>query len=299
MVPLYLETLLLGEVGHALVAVLRVLITEIERAAVLIAFVVVRGSRQAPRALRVDLAEQLQVHLVANGKVVATVTQVESAGTLIAVGRHDEAAGVALGEREETIGNGQRQWHVAHHQIGWSEDGVFARAHLASRERDIEVGMRLVAGSIAAVLNEHLALVVTLGALTGQIAVFLLGVHIADQAFLRLEVEGHRVVLVGVLPHLKHGLADQHAGRVGLWRGMHHTTVEAHVDFCALQVHVLIFHVGITIDVSRLRRGHIDQRVVALILHRGIDGILLRTVQTVEGNRVVDGFIVLIDGQFE
>ena len=48
MVPLHLETLLAREVGHALVAVTRVLIAEVELTAELIALAIVAGGTQAP-----------------------------------------------------------------------------------------------------------------------------------------------------------------------------------------------------------------------------------------------------------
>ena len=89
--PLYLETLLLGIVRQTLVAGLCVEVRGIERAGVFVAFLVVAGGGQAPRAFGVYLTEKFQVHLVADGEIVSSVAQIESAGALVAVCRHYES----------------------------------------------------------------------------------------------------------------------------------------------------------------------------------------------------------------
>ena len=132
MTPLHFERFLLRIVGHILIAGLGVLKTQEETARIAVALVVVACCRHAPRAFSVYLAEELEVPLVVDGKVVATVAQVESAVVLVAVCRHDEARRVALGEREETVRDGQWQWHISHNQISRTEGYVLARAHLAS-----------------------------------------------------------------------------------------------------------------------------------------------------------------------
>ena len=243
--PLHLEAGGLLVVGHVLLAIDGILETDVHRAVELVALAVVGGCRDAPRALGIDFAQQLEVHLVVHGKVIATVAQVEAARELVAVGGHDESRGIALGEGEEAIGNGKGQRHVGHHEIGRSEHHVLAGAHLGSRHGEIEVRMGLVAGGVAAVVEVHLAIAVALRQLRGHEAVVLLGVGIADDAFLRLEVEGHRVGLVGIAAHLEHRGAKLHTGRIDRTRGMHQTGVELHVYLVAVQVHVLILHVGL------------------------------------------------------
>lgn len=151
--PLYLEALLLGEVGHALVARLGVLIAEEEGARILVALLVVAGCRDAPGALGIDFSQQLEVPLVAHGKVVAAVAEIEAAVALVTVRGHDEAAGVALREGEEAVGDGKRHRHVAHDEVGGAEDHVLARTHLGARQGDVEVGMGRVAGGVASVLQ--------------------------------------------------------------------------------------------------------------------------------------------------
>ena len=153
MAPLKLEAGLLRIVRHALVAVLGVLVTEEETAAVTVALAVVRGHAYAPRALGVYLAEQLEVPLVAHGEVVSAVAQVESARALVAVAWHDEAARIALGEREEAVRDGQRQRYVGHNEIGGTEHDILTRPYLGAGEGYVEVWVLLVARSITAMLK--------------------------------------------------------------------------------------------------------------------------------------------------
>ena len=153
MAPLQFEALLLGKVWHSLVAVLRILVTEEEGTRVFVSLSVVAGCRESPRSLGINLAQQFQVPFVVHGEIVSAVSQIEASCRFISVGRHDETAAVALAEREETVRDSERHRHIAHHEIGWSEDYILARSYLGSGERDIEVGMRIIAGGIPAVLQ--------------------------------------------------------------------------------------------------------------------------------------------------
>ena len=97
-------------------------------------------------------------------------------------------------------------------------------------------------------LQKQFAVGTTLGYLTGQETVLLLGIYLGYQALLRLEVKGHGVVLVGVAAHLEHRSSLQTARRrVADTGGMNQTAVEHHVYFLTLQVHVLVLHVRVTI----------------------------------------------------
>ena len=129
--------------------------------------------------------------------------------------------------------------------------------------------MRIVTGSIATVLQEHLTIGTTLRQLTGQVTVFLLGVYIGNQAFLCLEVESHLRVLVGIATHLEYR-STHHlmGGRVHLALCMHKVAVETHKDFLTGQIHILVLHLRVTIEVSQCFSCVIGQRVVGRILHR-------------------------------
>ena len=256
--PLDLETRRLAIVWHVLLTMDRVLITGQERTIVSIAFPVVRRSRQTPGALGIDLTDQFQVHLVADGEIVATVTQIETAIGLITIGRHDQTAGITLRKGEEAVRHRQRQRHICHHKIGRTEHHVFTWAHLRTRKCQIEVGVRIVTGGVATMLEEHLSVGTTLGDLTGEETLILLGIDRCDQTLLRLEVKGHRIALILIITHLEDRCTSQfHLGAVHRSCSMHQVTVEAHGDTVALQIHILVFHLRGTIEIS-----HLDTRII-------------------------------------
>ena len=158
--------------------------------------------------------------------------------------------------------------------------------------------MRVVASGIASVLEEHLSVSASLRDLTGQKAVLLLGIDAGDQSFLGLEVEGHRVALILVASHLEDRRTRQVMGRgVHLTRSMHHIAVQAHEDILAGQVHILVLHLRITIEIGARTDGIIGQRVVGRILHRRVDTVLTAAIHAVTGQGVVHHLIIFIDGQ--
>ena len=80
---------------------------------------------------------------------------------------------------------------------------------------------------------------------------------------------------------------------------MHDATVETHIDLLARQVHVGIFHMGITIEMSRLGVGIIDQRVTCLIRHGSINTSSLRTEDAVFADRIIYCLVMQIDSQLQ
>ena len=171
-----------------------------------------------------------------------------------------------------------------------------------------------VAGGIGTVLQVDFTRSRALGELTVQEAVFLLGVNIADEALLCLEVEGDGIVLVGVLSHLEHRRACQLVVGIGDFlgslflgfllqchrtSGMHLTRVQTHIDLLTLQVHVLVFHVRRAIEIGHVGAGKIDDRVLGGVFHWRVDAVLALAVHRVEADGVVDGFVVPVDGQLQ
>ena len=150
-------------------------------------------------------------------------------------------------------------------------------------------------------LEEDFSLVVALGQLAAEIAFLLMGGHIIDEALLGLEVEGHGIALVFGVAHLEYRLVAYAAllERVGGTHGVYQTAVHAQGDAVAGQVHVLVLHIGLAVDIGTLGFGVVDQRVVALVAYRCVDTVLLGSVDRVEAYRVVDGFVVVIYGQLE
>ena len=152
--------------------------------------------------------------------------------------------------------------------------------------------MRLVTRCITAVLQEQLALTVTLGQLGSHEAIFLLGIDIADKTFLGLEVKGDGVVLVGIVTHLKYRCAELLTRRVLRTRSMHQTRVQRHVNLVARQVHVLIGYVRLAKQMSNTRLCLVGQRVLSRVCHRSVDAILAVTIDGVQRQRVVYRLVV-------
>ena len=298
--PLNLKAGRLAIIWHILLTMNGVLITGQERAVVSVTLSVVRRCRQTPGALGIDLTDQLQVHLVTDSEIITTITQIETTISLITIGRHDQTAGVALRKGEEAIRHSERQGHISHHKIGRTEDYIFTRAHLSTRECQIEVWMRIVTGGIASMLEEHLTVGTTLGYLTGKETLILLCIDRCNQTFLRLEVKGHCVALILIVTHLEDGRTCQlHLGAVHRSCSMHQVAVEAHRDTVALQIHILVLHLRRTIEVCHLDTSIIRQRVVSRILHRRVDTVLTTAVDAVKLQRVIYSLVVLIDSQFK
>ena len=298
--PLDLEAGRLAIVGHILLTMNGVLITDQERTVVSVSLSIVRCCCQTPGALGIDLTDQLQVHFVADGEIITAITQIETTISLITIGRHDQTAGVALRKGEEAIRHCERQGHISHHEIGRTEDHIFTWTHLCTRECQIKVWMRIVTGRITSMLEEHLAVGTTLGYLTGKETLILLGIDRCDQTFLRLEVKGHCVALILIVTHLENGRTCQlHIGAVHRSSSMHQVAVEAHRDTVALQIHILVLHLRRTIEVCHLDTRIIRQRVVSRILHRRVDTILTTTVDAIKLQRVIYSLVVLIDSQFK
>ena len=105
MAPLNLETGGHGVIRHIFLAFHRALISCIQRATETIALTISALGVQSPRALRVYLAQELDINFIIDSEVPSTITQVETAIGLVAEGRYNQTAGVFTGEGEESIGN--------------------------------------------------------------------------------------------------------------------------------------------------------------------------------------------------
>ena len=144
--------------------------------------------------------------------------------------------------------------------------------------------MRCVASGVASVSQIDLSIVVALRLLTGQEAVLLLGIYVFDEAFLGLEVKRHRVGVVGVLPHDKDRLTLDTVLCRGVFGtgSMYKTAVKTQLDLVALQVHILVLHLSRTVEMGGIGGGHIDQRVVGLIVDGGVNAVFLLSVDGVK-----------------
>ena len=120
--------------------------------------------------------------------------------------------------------------------------------------------MRLATGSVASMMEEQVSITASLGQFTGHIAIFLLGINLSDQSFLRFEVKGHCIAFIGIRAHRKDRSTRQlTCGRVTNARSMYQAAVQSHVYVLTLQIHILILHVRITIQIGLSNICNIDQ----------------------------------------
>ena len=299
--PLHLETRLLRIVGHTLVTRPCVLITHEKRTTVFITFVIVARSCQAPRAFCIDLTYQFQVHLVAQGKIVAAVTKIESTGALVSIAGHDETGTVAFREGEEAIRDSERQRHISHHEIGRTKRHVLSRTHLGAGKRNVEIRMLLVARGITAVSQINVSRLRTLRYFASKKAIFLFGISILHDTLFRLEVEGDGVGVISVRAHGKDrpSFDTTLLGTVRRSCGMNERRVKIHPDLVTLQVHVLVFDLCITEEFGIFGHRVVDERVVGRVSHRRIYSFPSRPVDRIGPDRVINGFVMMIDGKLE
>ena len=274
MAPLHFEGGLFGVVGEVFVAVDGGEVGEEDVAAIGVAAGVVALGREAPRAAGVDFAEEFEVEAVGEGEIVAALAQVEAAGGLVAVGGHDEAGGVFLVDGEETVGDGDGQGHIGHDEIGGAEERLLAGGDFGAGELEVEVGVVGVAGGVLGVLEIEVAIAGAFGVDAAQIAGALGGFHVVDEALLALEVEGHLATFVVFAPLGVDGLALEVAGAVGYAGGAHERGVHVEGDVVGLETHVLILHIGLSVEVGESALGVVDEAVFGAVFHGGVESRL-------------------------
>ena len=142
--------------------------------------------------------------------------------------------------------------------------------------------MLLVTRRVRTTLQVILTLSALLRLLRCQETLFLLRVYIGNVTLLRLEVVRHRLCLVLIAAFLEHRLAILVAQRIQAIHSMHRRTVHVHVDILRRQVDVLVLHIRIAIQISRLRVHEERHRVLRRIDHRSLQRtLLLRSLDTV------------------
>ena len=272
--PRHLEALRRDKVRHVLLARLRVLVAEVKVSAEAVTLLVGGLLRQRPGALRVDVGQQLGVHIVVEGKIISALTQIEASRRLVAIARHDEAAAVFLLEGEEAVRNRQRQRHIADHEVSWAEHHILARAHLGPRHVQVEVGMLGIASRIESLLDIHRAAAVALAVEALHVALALLRVDIGDVSLARLEViaDAVRLILVGTLAEER--LARDGTSRVRTARGVDKAAVNGNIDDGSLELEVLILHPAVAVKVSTRAAIVEGDRVLGRVVDRHVEGIL-------------------------
>ena len=131
-----------------------------------------------------------------------------------------------------------------------------------------------VAGGVLGVLQIEVAVAGAFGFDAAQIAGALGGFHVVDEALLGLEVEGHLATFVVFAPLGVDGLALQAAGAVGHAGGAHERGVHVEGDVVGLETHVLILHIGLSVEVGESALGVVDEAVFGGVFHGGVEARL-------------------------
>ena len=265
MAPHNLEVLGHGIVGQTLVACLGYLVTGLEQAGIAVALHVIALRIQRPRTFGEDVAAHFQVHLVADGEVISTVGQTESAAGVVHIGRHQESRRIAAGEGEEEERHRQRQRHVLDHQIGRSGHHILLGTHLGVSHLHVEVGMLvIVAGGIFTVLHVQFVARALLGVVARHISFALLAHDVADDTPLALEVVADGIGFIGRLPVLEDRLARYHSQRILHAVGIDGAAVHVHGDDGGCQLGLRIGHLTFAVQVG----------VAVLREHDGVRGLV-------------------------
>ena len=119
--------------------------------------------------------------------------------------------------------------------------------------------MFFITGGVSAMRKIERTRTVALGSFAAQESLFLLGIDVAYDTFFTFEVEGHRVILIGVRPHLENGSPFKFSCGISHTRGMHDTAVKTHIHLLTLQFHRSVIHLGTTIEMSSLRNGVVNE----------------------------------------
>ena len=125
-----------------------------------------------------------------------------------------------------------------------------------------------IAGGVLGILEIEITIVGSLGVDTAQETIALCGLYLFNEAFLRLEIERHALTFIVFTPLLIDGSAFHgFACAVGYPLCMDDRRVHVERNKVSTQIHVLVVHLGFTIQMSKPRGGIIDQGVFCRVIH--------------------------------
>ena len=254
----------------------------VERALVLVALVVVGLGLGGPREVGVDVAQQREVPVVAQGEVVAALLEVVAAVVLPSVGGDEHARGAALGDGEEGEGQRHRRRHILYREPCRAGHNLVAGDELALGEVDGEVGVGVVAGGVAAAAEVHHRVVHLLHPLPVQEPLALLGDDAIDDAFFGDVVESQRVGVVVGAVLAEEGAPHGVAGRVGGAVGMQGVGLEVHLHAVGLQQHAVVVNAAIAVEVGAAALEVHRHRVLRLVFHHLVHAVFRHRHQRVD-----------------
>ena len=197
------------------------LITKKQAASKLVSPVIVVRGVYAPRALCIDLAKHLQVHIIIDSKIISSISQVKTARRLLTIRRHDKTTLIRMLKREEAVRHSQRQWHIGHHKIRRAKYDALPRLHLITSHFEVKMRMLGITCRILAPIAIHNTATITLCLVGYHKTLALLSIYIGDKGLASLKVVRHTIWLIRLLTLLKCRLALHLARRIRLSRSMH------------------------------------------------------------------------------
>ena len=104
--PLNLEASGLRIIRHVFLSFHRILVAQEEITIEAVTLTVIGLRTQSPRPLGINLSNKFQVYHIADGKIIPTITQIETTDTFVTERGHDEPGRILLTEGKETVRNG-------------------------------------------------------------------------------------------------------------------------------------------------------------------------------------------------
>ena len=105
--PLYAEILTCAVVRQTFLTRHVVTVVDVQVSREMIPPYIFRPGSYRPCSFRIDIAGQLQIHVVTQREIVSEIAQIQASTVVVAEGRHDDTGRVGVGEGEETERDGQ------------------------------------------------------------------------------------------------------------------------------------------------------------------------------------------------
>ena len=230
-------------------------VTYVEVAFVFVAHIVVAAGFGGPAEVSVNLAEEGEVDIVVEGKVVASVFEVVASVVHPTVGGHEDAGGTAMGDGEEGEGQSNGGGDVLYGDVGGASDELVASYDLGFGEVDGEMRMGVVAGGVETAVEVHHRVVHLLDAGAVEEPVALLGDDARDEAFLGVVVEDDGIGYIFGFVLFEEGVAAHLAVGIQHRLGVEHLFVEINTHIVGLEHHAVIFDIAV---VEELRVAFVD-----------------------------------------
>ena len=248
-------------------------VADVEVALVFVAHVVVAFGLGCPTEVGVDFADEREVDIVVDGKVVAAVFEVVSPVVHPAVTGHEDAGGAVVRHGEKSEGENERRGDVLDGDVGRAGEYFVAGDEFGAGEVDGKVGVVVVAGGVLPAVEIHDRVADFLHARAVEESVALLGDDTGDEAFVGVVVEDDGVGHVFIVTLLEEGASGGFAAGVGHGLCIERLLVEVHPDFVGLEFHSVIFYNTFVVQLGLAFVDVDGNGVGGLVVHDAGEGI--------------------------